>query len=65
MVVSSMPMAGFFVTPEGVWLQVESPETGRRVAVNLTEVVGTSSDVGETFREWSDFYVARLASAEM
>lgn len=64
MLVSSMPLAGFSVGPDGVWLQVESPLTGRRVALNLTELVQPTSEVGEVFREWSDFYVERLAGAE-
>jgi hypothetical protein len=64
MLTSSMPLAVFFVTPEGVWLQVESPESGRRAAINIAEVVGDSSEVAEAFKEWSDFHVSRLARSE-
>jgi hypothetical protein len=41
----------------GVYLTVESPETGHRGTVNLTDLVGSMPGVGEMFREWSAYYV--------
>lgn len=61
--VASIASAGFVVQADGVWLHVESPD-GRRAAINLAEIVGDSSEVGEVFREWSEDLVIQHLSVD-
>lgn len=61
--VSSLASASFVVQADGVWLHVESPD-GRRAAINLAEIVGDGSEVGEIFREWSEDLVSQHLQAD-
>lgn len=58
----SVPAMGaeLFAMPNGVYITVESPETGRLGTVNLTHLLGSMPGVGDVFREWSAFHVQRF-----
>jgi hypothetical protein len=52
----------FHIHPDGVWMEVEAP-SGRRATINLAEIAA-ASEVGEVFREWSDWHVGRTLAVE-
>jgi len=62
MTTGSMPHARFHVQPDGVWLEIETPD-GKRAAINLREV-GPASEVGQAFREWCDWHIGAVVSSD-
>jgi hypothetical protein len=56
--------AELWILPDGIHINVESPETGRRASVNLTALIGNLPGAGEVFQEWSAYYMGRFRPAE-
>jgi hypothetical protein len=56
--------AELWILPDGIHINVESPETGRRASVNLTSLIGNLPGAGEVFQEWSAYYMDRFRQAE-
>jgi hypothetical protein len=56
--------AELWILPDGIHINVESPETGRRASVNLTALIGNLPGAGEVFQEWSAYYMGRFRQAE-
>lgn len=53
--------AELWVLPDGIHLAVESPETGAKATINLTDLAGNLPGAGEIFRQWSACYIERFA----
>lgn len=49
--------AELWVMQDGVYMNVESPETGQCVTINLTTLVSNMPDAGTVFQEWSAYHV--------
>ena len=57
--------AELWILPDGIHLNVESPETGRRATINLTSLVGNLPGAGEVFQQCSAYYVDRFAQRDV